>query len=217
MVTDPTKLKSVSYADVQPLIGEDPYAKSEADLISQYNSSTTIPQLLFLGLDETVKTGFSWNIYHGNPYFALDVTPKGSITSNAEKLIAHMKSQDIQFLEGRVHTSLPAPQAAIYAEARHLLDWNARNPFCGQCGQPTLSINAGWKRTCPPSDMASLTGASTLGSTTSATPTQRPDCATRKGISNLSFPRFVLLKHPASHVLTLEKDRRSNHCGRGLC
>jgi NAD+ diphosphatase len=46
--------------------------------------------------------------------------------------------------------------AAIYAQARALLDWNARNPFCAQCGQPTLSINAGTKRACPPADMASF-------------------------------------------------------------
>ncbi|CAL3970539.1 unnamed protein product, partial [Diplocarpon coronariae] len=28
---------------------------------------------------------------------------------------------------------------AIYAQARALIDWNARNPFCGGCGQPTMS------------------------------------------------------------------------------
>jgi len=80
--------------------------------------------------------------------------------------------------------------AAIYAHARALLDWNARNPFCGGCGQPTMSVNAGGKRTCPPKDSADLKGA--VGSTTSAKPSnpiERPPCATRKGISNLCFPR----------------------------
>lgn len=98
-----------------------------------------------------------------------------------------------------MHTSLPAPQAAIYAQARALLDWNARNPFCAQCGHPTMSINAGTKRTCPPTDWASLSKDSgAIGSTITtsppkspeeAKPTARPDCATRKGISNLCFPR----------------------------
>ena len=69
--------------------------------------------------------------------------------------------------------------AAIYAEARHLLDWNARNPFCASCGYKTLSINAGFKRTCPPKDVAAaVTNAG-----------DRPPCATRTGISNLCFPR----------------------------
>lgn len=80
--------------------------------------------------------------------------------------------------------------AAIYAEARHLLDWNARNPFCAQCGQPTLSVNAGFKRTCPPTDLGRLASAGgTLGSTTTEEPTKRPSCATRGVISNLQFPR----------------------------
>ena len=44
----------------------------------------------------------------------------------------------------------------------------------------------GTKRTCPPKDLASLSGS--IGSTTSELP-NRPDCASRKGISNICFPR----------------------------
>lgn len=190
LAKDPTQLEYASFRDVQPLLGDDPYSKNEEQMISEYNSSITIPQLLFLGLDEREKSGFEWTIYHGSPHFALDVTPKGTISSAAERLIESMKSRGLQFVEGRMHMSLPAEQAAIYAQARALLDWNARNPFCAQCGQPTLSINAGTKRSCPPKDMASLTNTTSIGSTTAATPaTDRPDCATRKGISNLCFPR----------------------------
>jgi len=57
------------------------------------------------------------------------------------------------------------------------LDWNARNPFCAQCGQPTLSVHAGTKRVCPPTDLA---GGSVK---------DRKPCATRGTVSNLSFPR----------------------------
>ncbi len=71
--------------------------------------------------------------------------------------------------------------AAIYAQARALLDWNARNPFCGGCGQPTMSVNAGTKRACPPTDWA--------GADEGGRPRERADCATRRGISNLCFPR----------------------------
>lgn len=76
--------------------------------------------------------------------------------------------------------ALPAQDAAIYAEARHLLDWNARNPYCAACGYPTMSVNAGFKRTCPPKDVARALN--------NEHP-DRPPCATRVGISNLSFPR----------------------------
>ena len=190
LAKDPTKLEYASFKDIQSLVGDDPYSKSEEQMVSEYNSSITIPQLLFLGLDEHKKTGFEWTIYHGSPYFALDVTPKGTISSAAEKLIESLQNRGLKFVEGRMHMSLPAEQAAIYAQARALLDWNARNPFCAQCGQPTLSINAGTKRTCPPKDMASLINTSPLVATTAATPApNRPDCATRKGISNLCFPR----------------------------
>ncbi|KAL8810798.1 MAG: hypothetical protein Q9223_002098 [Gallowayella weberi] len=187
LAKDPSHLSFASYTDVRPLIGENPYAKSEEQLISEYNSTTTIPQLIFLGLDERNKQGLTYNIYTGSPCFALDVTPKGSVTSQAESLIQSMQSRGLNFLEGRIQAALPAPDAAIYAQARALLDWNARNPFCAQCGQPTMSINGGMKRTCPPKDMASLGGA--IGGNVAAAPTERPDCATRKGISNLCFPR----------------------------
>ncbi|MCJ1225597.1 NADH pyrophosphatase [Toensbergia leucococca] len=187
LAKDPTKLEYLSYQDVKPLIGEDPYTKSEEQLIAEYNSTVTIPQLLFLGLDERHSKGLEWSIYKGCPYFAIDVTPKGSTEKGANSLIRAVEARGLAFIQGRMHTSLSAPEAAIYAQARALLDWNARNPFCGQCGQPTFSINAGTKRTCPPKDMASLT--TSIGSTESSTPTERPPCATRHGISNLSFPR----------------------------
>ena len=190
LAKDPTRLEYVKLEDVKPLIGEDPYSKSEEQTIEEYNSTITIPQLLFLGLDESKKSGFEHNLYHGAPYFAIDVTPKGTVKLEAEKLIEITKSRGLQFVEGRMHMSLPASQAAIYAQARALLDWNARNPFCAGCGQPTLSINAGTKRTCPPKDMASVAGMGAIGSTTGGEPAKdRPDCVTRKGISNLSFPR----------------------------
>lgn len=190
LAKNPEQLEYATYRDVQPLIGENPYSKDEEKFISEYNSTITIPQLLFLGLDENKNSGFEYKTYQGSPYFALDVTPKGNISTEAEKLVASMKSRGLQFVEGRMHMSLPAPQAAIYAQARALLDWNARNPFCAGCGQPTLSINAGMKRTCSPRDMALLTSGSPIGSTTTEPPsTDRRDCVTRKGVSNLSFPR----------------------------
>ncbi|KAL8726034.1 MAG: hypothetical protein Q9166_006979 [cf. Caloplaca sp. 2 TL-2023] len=187
LARDPSNLEYVSFTDVQPLIGANPYLKSEEQLISEYNSTITIPQLLFLGLDERNKQGLTYNIYTGSPYFALDVTPKGTIMSKAESLVQTLQSHGLRFLEGRIQAALPAQDAAIYAQARALLDWNARNPFCAQCGQPTMSINSGMKRTCPPKDMALLAGA--IGGNVGTAPTERPGCATREGISNLCFPR----------------------------
>jgi len=101
----------------------------------------------------------------------------------------------------------------MYAQARALLDWNARNPFCGGCGQPTLSVNAGTKRVCPPTDFASLPTAQGGATSVEAKPRERAACATRKGISNLSFPRtdptviMAVVSHDAKRVL-LGRQRR---------
>lgn len=65
----------------------------------------------------------------------------------------------------------------MYGYARAIIDWNARTPFCAQCGQPTLSVNAGTKRVCPPTDKAS------------GEVKERKPCATRGTVSNHSFPR----------------------------
>lgn len=71
--------------------------------------------------------------------------------------------------------------AAIFAMGRAVIDWNNRNPFCSQCGQPTLSVQAGFKRACPPKDLASAAAGSAA--------VERPPCAARNTISNVSFPR----------------------------
>ncbi|USP72946.1 uncharacterized protein yc1106_00220 [Curvularia clavata] len=178
LVKSGTELARCTFADVKPVIGENPFEKSEDEVIAQYNSSLYVPQIIFLGLDER-KEGFKYkDHYKGQPWFAVDVTPQESVKEKAEELIEKMKAQGLDFSKGRMHLSLPAEEAAIYAEARHLLDWNARNPFCASCGYKTLSVNAGFKRTCPPKDIAS-----------SVNQGERPPCATRTGISNLCFPR----------------------------
>ncbi|KNG47766.1 nadh pyrophosphatase [Stemphylium lycopersici] len=178
LVKTGTEIARCSFADVKPIIGENPFEKSEEEVIAQYNSSLYVPQIIFLGLDER-KDGFKYKEhYKGQPWFAVDVTPKENVKDKAEQLIEKLKGQGLEFSKGRMHLSLPAEEAAIYAEARHLLDWNARNPFCASCGYKTLSVNAGFKRTCPPKDIASEVNQG-----------ERPPCATRTGISNLCFPR----------------------------
>lgn len=73
------------------------------------------------------------------------------------------------------NTSYPA---AVLAQARSLIDWNARNLHCAGCGNLNLSIETGYKRVCPTHDLAG-----------GSTPVERPDCPTRHGISNVCFPR----------------------------
>jgi NAD+ diphosphatase len=175
------KLQYVKYDDVQPIIGDDPFAVTEVDLVNAYDSSKYIPQVIFLGIDEKAQNGLAYNaknLYKGAPYFAVDVTPRESTKSEAEKLIKRLKDENgWDFGKGRIMDIVPE-DAAIYAEARQLLDWNLRNPFCAACGHRTMSVHAGFKRTCPPTDKAAA-----------ADKIERPACVTRHGISNLCFPR----------------------------
>ena len=92
----------------------------------------------------------------------------------------------------------PPPTAALYGQARSLLDWNLRNPFCAQCGQRTLSLAAGTKRACPPTDKA--------GGKTN----ERGPCASRGAISNICFPRT----DPTIIVAVLSADGTKTLLGR---
>ncbi|KAI1265167.1 NUDIX hydrolase domain-like protein [Xylariaceae sp. FL1019] len=182
LAKDTANLAYVSKEDITPLTGLEPFAKTEEEQTKQFNSTITRPLILFLGLDEKKQTGFEYRDYKGSPYFAIDVTPKGSIQDTAKSVIEAVKTKHgLSFIPGARLMSLNSPEAAIYAQARALLDWNARNPFCGGCGQRTMSINAGTKRVCPPTDLA--------GVPEGREPTKREDCPTRHGISNLCFPR----------------------------
>ncbi|KAK4210953.1 NUDIX hydrolase domain-like protein [Rhypophila decipiens] len=198
---DSSQLAFVSLREVEALTGNDPFEKSEEDMIREYDSSRRPgPVILFLGVDdrallhpgmlsskaaglETQKEEevFSWKDFRGAPYFAVDVSPRDGEDEAAEQVIRGVTTEGETggqvFYESGRHMSLHAGQAAIYGQARALFDWNSRNPFCAQCGQPTLSVHAGTKRVCPPTDMAG-------GSVT-----DRKPCATRGTVSNLSFPR----------------------------
>ncbi|KAK7746146.1 NADH pyrophosphatase [Diatrype stigma] len=197
LARDPANLAWVGTDDVAPLTGPAPFARSEKEQVAAYNSEVARPLILFLGLDgtgDTSKTGtgaggFEYRGYKGSPFFAVDVTPKGSLADAANSVVERAKAKGFTFLPGARHVNLNAPEAAIYAQARALLDWNARNPYCGACSHATMSVNAGTKRVCPPTDWAGVTVVGDGSSEPKAEPRARPDCPTRHGVSNLSFPR----------------------------
>ncbi len=43
---------------------------------------------------------------------------------------------------------LPPGDAAIAAQARHVVDWHSRHGFCPGCGEKTRAKDAGWARSC---------------------------------------------------------------------
>lgn len=104
LIKEKTHLEYVKYQDVESLIG-DAYKQSESDMIEQYNSTKHTPQMIFLGLDESVKGGFEWESkgapVTGAPYFALDVTPNGSVKEECEKLLKGLEDKGLSFAPGR--------------------------------------------------------------------------------------------------------------------
>lgn len=108
-----SELARCTFADVKPLIGENPFEKSEEEVIAQYNSSLYVPQIIFLGLDER-KDGFKYKEhYKGQPWFAVDVTPKESVKEKAEELLERMTSTGLEFSKGRMNLSLQAEEGAL--------------------------------------------------------------------------------------------------------
>ncbi|KAK4039961.1 NUDIX hydrolase domain-like protein [Parachaetomium inaequale] len=191
--SDTAHLAFASHADVAPLTGADPFARTEAEMLREYDSSVEQVMVVFLGVDEKGvlplpsdvegrEEAFGYRDFRGAPYFAVDVTPRGKVAGAAEALIEKMTGKGFAFHDNSPrHMGLQAGQAAMYGQARALIDWNARTPFCAQCGQPTLSVHAGTKRVCPPTDKA--------GTADGQPPRERKPCTTRGTVSNHSFPR----------------------------
>ncbi|KAK9462215.1 NUDIX hydrolase domain-like protein [Lipomyces oligophaga] len=170
-------LKYLSYSDVKTTIGN-PFAKSEKEVLAEWDSTKVYPLLVFLGLDESAE-GIKHEKYSGVPYFALDVSPlQPSATSSAyDKALAQLATSitdaGAEFVSIRTNYVLNYNESAIYAMARSYMDWNLRNPFCAGCGAKTMSVNAGAKRVCPPTDSGK----------------DKPSCPSRGVVTNISFPR----------------------------
>ncbi|WP_405108703.1 NAD(+) diphosphatase [Micromonospora sp. NBC_01405] len=87
-------------------------------------------ELVLLGLDD------------GTPVFAADLS--AAAEPAALRLCAAQTSADLRTLAA----SLPHPHAATLAYARGLLHWNRHARFCGACGSPARSAQAGHVRVC---------------------------------------------------------------------
>lgn len=108
-----SELYYAQYDEVRRLVPQDIFDRSEEDIIRSYDSRHTYPNLIFLGLDEALKEGgVAWKIYSGTPYFAVDVTPKGSSEqqSAAKDVISTMEVQGLSFFQTRVISTFSADE-----------------------------------------------------------------------------------------------------------
>ncbi|KAL2111401.1 hypothetical protein VUR80DRAFT_10124 [Thermomyces stellatus] len=178
LVQDSKTIRPIRLEDFVSVSGPEPFKLSEKELVAAYDSKATTPLIVFLGIREDEVSEFTVREFRGCPWFAVDLTPKGSYADKAQKVIDKLTSNGSFFLKAARQNTLRSELAAIYGQARGIIDWNIRNQFCASCGHPTLSVHGGYKRVCPPTD---LNGTDT--------PHARGDCPSRVGISNIAFPR----------------------------
>ncbi|RDA91904.1 hypothetical protein CP533_1305 [Ophiocordyceps camponoti-saundersi (nom. inval.)] len=165
----------LSYEEVKPFLG----GGDDRGHFNRVFSSTALPLVVFLGLaesdvgDEGDGGGedvrfdtASHGIVKGRPYFAVDVTSHPPMSNLATALVDNQLAKGLSILSNPRNSTLVPEAASIFAQARSIIDWNKRNPFCAGCGQPTTSVEAGYKRVC--SD---------------------EECSTHRGVSNICFPR----------------------------
>lgn len=116
LTTASTQLHLAKYEDVQPLVPRDTYDASEEDVLKNFDSRKTQATLIFLGLDEGRKEGgLSFKVYQGTPYFAVDVTPRGSEQQQAaaKDVISAVEAKGLSFFQSRVHMTFSADEGTL--------------------------------------------------------------------------------------------------------
>ena len=109
------------------------------------------PELVWIDCDRRPDGGpepILLGIHGGRAHFALDVSSLGDPV--AELGLAEASYPDLRAVASR----LAGGEAAIAAQARHLVDWHARHRFCSVCGQPSKVGDAGHVRRCSSSECA---------------------------------------------------------------
>lgn len=142
LTKDDSHVAFVSHPDVEALTGADPFAKPEEDLIKDFDSSKTQPLILFLGVDDkdllpsngTESGTFKYKEYNGSPYFAVDVTPRGTLTEAANGIIAALAAKGLSFQDHsprRMNLAAPEgrPELHLFALPLHpLLTYQSLQP-----------------------------------------------------------------------------------------
>jgi len=196
------KIAHLSTSDVRPLLGAEPYfaqGRNEGELAETGIAALEAarlrgPGIVFLGLHESAaassgalpSSDFSKKDaaavaakIEGDPYFSLDVTglDEQKVDEVLKSAEAGRAGERLSFVDTRAAmSSMDDFGAGVIAEARAMIDWNARNKFCASCGSPVYSLWAGWKLSCtsllPWADLAG-----------------RSPCPTAVGLHNQSHPR----------------------------
>lgn len=197
--TQKRSLALLTTEDVKPLLGTGPFfgqCEQEGELCTSdvpvlQAARVRGPSIVFLGLKETETSGSAlpsseFKDPHsavakltGTPYFSADIADldENEVNETIENTELAKDGSTLTFMEPRAAmSSLDVYTAAIFAEARSMVDWNQRNKFCPACGSPVYSLWAGWKLGC-----------------TSLLPwadnTDKKPCPSGRGLHNFAHPR----------------------------
>ncbi|KAG7528108.1 hypothetical protein FFLO_06400 [Filobasidium floriforme] len=189
----PTGLLYLSQSSITPYLPSKSFAEcpnpEDKDVAKQYQSArlpTTLPALVFLGIDDrteakegAVPAEVNPKDPKGVPYFALDVS--GANVGGGNVDLGELGAGEAEFVEPRLAgSSLGGWEANLFAQARALMDWNTRYKFCPGCGSPTYSLWCGWKRGC-----GSVVGEGRDGYGGEGGKV----CPSTKGLHNYAYPR----------------------------
>ncbi len=168
---------------VKGLVGDGFLAPPEGSNVKAEEARRAGCILVFLGVDERgCPPGEDLHTPHGTPYFAIDATPAGvglyAVKGDAEdpaRQGTFDAPADGEWADARMSASLmDAWHAGLFASARPIVDWNARNRHCPACGRHTYSLWGGWKRSCV---------------TARGSAEERKTCFSNVGLHNFAHPR----------------------------
>jgi NAD+ diphosphatase len=130
LVKSPSEIAYAKLNDLKPILTGNPYEKTEDQVLKEFDSSISIPQLVFLGLDESQTDGLQYKNYVGAPQFAVDITPKASYEEEAKDVVSELEKRGLTFIEGMRAMSFPAN---IGGYRRHLFRSLVTSSSCHLC------------------------------------------------------------------------------------
>ncbi|KAI9097284.1 NUDIX hydrolase domain-like protein [Phlyctochytrium arcticum] len=174
--------------------------------------------VVVLGMDDQDEVGsVVEDAGKGRVYWAVDVSDHSSVISrltSTGRIFAPLRANLAYFCADGA-----SPQdSALIAQARALLDWNARNQFCPACGRLTVGLEAGYKRACPriqpDQSLENSDSAGVAAGTGGVEVTKQPACLSHSGVHNFQYPRtdpvvIVAVMHPTdSDKILLGRQKR---------
>ena len=106
LVHDPATIRPIRLEDFVSVSGPEPFKLSGKELVAAYDSRVTNPLIVFLGIREDEVSEFKVRDFRGCPWFAVDLTPRGSYADAAQKVIEKLTSDGSTFLKSARQNTL---------------------------------------------------------------------------------------------------------------